>query len=280
MTLFLTVSIDAQEFLDLDNTWTVRRIGTNENGDPVQLFFQYAFDDTIQIDSLKYFTLKATASDSLALVFADYEAGKYYRAAGEQIFYRNELDGPDYLLHDMGASTGDTIWIGEVPDLVIVVGVDSVILENGESRKRIFLEGENMWLGLIEQQWVEGIGGLRATFNGIHALSFFTQLQCVARSGIIEYAIGECNLTVVHTVGSRPAFKIFPNPATDLVRIDNANPELIDEIFVYTTSGKLVLHTESPYMAQIDVSQLPPDVYILRVLSFDGFDSVARFVKL
>jgi|GEM_PF-4500245 len=279
ISLFSAITLEAQEFLDIGNTWTTERIASDANGDPFSYFFQYEFDGTIQIDSINYYILKSTATDSFAQLLADGEAGKYYRAAGEQVYYKNELDGPDYLLFDMSVSVGDTLWVGERPDLVVVTELDSIILDNGDRRKRVTLEGENMWLGPIKQEWVEGIGNLGSTFNGLLALSYFMELQCLTRNGITEYAVGQCTLTSVHLFDSQPAISIYPNPTSDLIRIDSPDPELIEEILVYTAGGTVVLHFDSPYPARIDVSQLPPSTYFLCVLSRDGSYNIAPFVK-
>lgn len=63
---------------------------------------------------------------------------------------------------------------------------------------------------------------------------------------------------------------IFPNPVTDRFLIDGLeNNYCSGEIHIYNSAGKLCLSTNSPDNAPIDISDLPPGVYSVRILTCD-----------
>ena len=81
--------------------------------------------------------------------------------------------------------------------------------------------------------------------------------------------------------GNTNEVKIFPNPATSELRIENAALK-IKEIEIYSVLGKKV-YSQQPQTSNlkpqtIDVSQLPSGIYFVRVKTDKGI-SAAKFVK-
>jgi len=92
---------------------------------------------------------------------------KYIRETDDgKVFSEDNLqpwDGVDeVLIYDFGLMPGDTFSVGfpNIPawgsDLV-VLSVDTIVLSDGISRRRLVLEGEKPWT-LQPTTWVEGIG--------------------------------------------------------------------------------------------------------------------------
>ncbi len=70
---------------------------------------------------------------------------------------------------------------------------------------------------------------------------------------------------------SKDSFRIYPNPASNSVKIDSK--QIISKIEIYNTLGKLVLSKEN-IKTDIDVSNLNAGLYLLRVYS--GENSVVK----
>jgi len=60
-------------------------------------------------------------------------------------------------------------------------------------------------------------------------------------------------------------FEVFPNPVENIVNIKNCTPLLIE---LYSINGTLIKSIETKdYLTQIDISYLPPGIYIIRGIS-------------
>ena len=62
-------------------------------------------------------------------------------------------------------------------------------------------------------------------------------------------------------------FKIYPNPASTFINIDNFSE--IAELFIYDIEGRIVKVPEKNNFQRVDLSQLPVGFYIIRILDKD-----------
>ncbi len=69
--------------------------------------------------------------------------------------------------------------------------------------------------------------------------------------------------------------KVYPNPASDILNIDNAN-DLVD-LSIYSIQGKLMYQSEAANSA-VDVSNFPTGMYTLRAKGLDGQYYQAKFI--
>ncbi|RQO29844.1 hypothetical protein DBR32_14780 [Taibaiella sp. KBW10] len=75
-----------------------------------------------------------------------------------------------------------------------------------------------------------------------------------------------------------PEISIYPNPVTEEIRIKNIATEMTME--VYTTTGIRVFKTLlQRNQEQVNVSQLSPGIYLIRLINKEGRQGTARFVK-
>ncbi len=72
-------------------------------------------------------------------------------------------------------------------------------------------------------------------------------------------------------------FKIYPNPVENNLFISKEKIT-IQNIIVYSTSGKLVIKQSKPQNNTIDVSILPKGMYFIEINSDEG-KTVKKFVK-
>lgn len=73
---------------------------------------------------------------------------------------------------------------------------------------------------------------------------------------------------------------IWPNPANDWITIENASPYAFKEVKIYDFCGRLLLGaTPSHENARIDISGIPPGIYLVTVLSEGGFSCYKLLVE-
>ncbi len=69
---------------------------------------------------------------------------------------------------------------------------------------------------------------------------------------------------------------IYPNPVNDKLNI--SNPDGVETIEIYTLSGKLLLQSERNIASGVDVSSLPPGMYLISVVTA-GTSQLQKFIK-
>jgi len=73
------------------------------------------------------------------------------------------------------------------------------------------------------------------------------------------------------------AFSIYPNPTTDLLSISSENL-IIEQIYIYSLLGELILEQKYSETHSIDVSSLSEGIYFLEARSING-RSIQKFIK-
>lgn len=63
---------------------------------------------------------------------------------------------------------------------------------------------------------------------------------------------------------------VFPNPTSDVVKIETSNGASVQKVEVYSLIGKLVKEVVSPKGGEISVQQLPSGMYMLRITTSNG----------
>lgn len=173
-------------------------------------------------------------------------------------WWSDSLDmSADVLLYDLNLNVGDWYYVYEV------IAVDTLILADGMSRKRILLEVDSihtngaLWQDHIS--WIEGIGSTQGLIEG-GCLIFENeyQLNCYIDSSInypdpcLNYSIWESENEV--------DWSLTPNPATTSVKIEIPNSER-SELVIHNMVGEAVLRRRVSGDQQVDVIGLPPGLY-------------------
>ena len=274
------LQLHGQQFIDTTNIWYAKRFVTDANGDPVPRYYSYWFSGTEVIDSMTYHKLVVTGTDSILTVYGTLEAGKYFRTEGTRTYFKVEAEEPEYLLHDFGVSLGDTITMGDFNEQLVVIGVDTIELMNGNLRKRITVEGWNIGSHYFEQDWIEGIGSTSGPMSLSASLGSFYTLNCFMRGGVTEFSEGECSLTAIDGPVKKPDVRIFPNPVMRILNIHAESPKIPMDVLLYSIEGKLVYHNSGILNGQIDISHLSAGVYLVRLIDSEKRVSVHSIVKL
>lgn len=71
---------------------------------------------------------------------------------------------------------------------------------------------------------------------------------------------------------------IYPNPASSTIRVSTSGNEKPRSVVVSNPAGQVI--RQERFAQELDVSELPPGVYFLRLLFDDGSSAVRRFVRM
>ena len=195
------------------------------------------------------------------------------REENKRVYLRRWSPGLQHFMeeevyYDFNLQVGDLFEVdyGDEPEYIQVMAIEEVVLDDGSVRnKYVFNEG---W-GVNPEEpevWIEGIGSL----SGIHwryipgwTASGFAYLQCYFEDDNLVWTDGECWDDVeeksVESVG------VYPNPASDIVRIEGIT---VAEVQVYNALGQMVKTVKDSN--EISVAGLPEGVYMLRIADDEG----------
>ena len=74
-----------------------------------------------------------------------------------------------------------------------------------------------------------------------------------------------------------PEFAVYPNPANDRVKIINLNNEEL-EITLLSIDGKAILKKRVIHETELNVSDIPPGMYLSKALNDEGLVKVEKIL--
>lgn len=172
---------------------------------------------------------------------------------------------------------------------VAVVGVDSVLLSNGDRRKRIHLRyleipwvSEEYWL---HTYWVEGVGNVIGGFGeyemycgGVDCPYSFT---CFFNNGeLLYFGALDCFITGIENLVDGASIQLFPNPVADYLQIKSDENERVRFVSIYNTMlQKVKMVSMAAVQNNIDFTDLENGLYIVLVEMDDGRMFSKRVIK-
>lgn len=100
----------------------------------------------------------------------------------------------------------------------------------------------------------------------------------VADTGNNVVKIVDLSTLSIPEITADASFKIYPNPATDFINIQNQKNAKITNAEIFDASGRSVTTVSNIQNNEIEVGQLPKEVYIIRIYTEEGTESL-RFIK-
>ena len=197
-------------------------------------------------------------------------------------------DTVDVLLYDFTKTIGDTIEIngtGFYPQFEIINNIDTIILEDGLSRRRFeMLHGTD---GGFEYRYIiEGIGDDHYGLFGPMQPQYFENgflLNCYWEKN--KYLLGSdsCDKAefFVPIEEQMPLSELitYPNPFNSELNITVSISQLL-EIFIISMEGKILLQqTSQGNEIEINTSFLNSGIYILKIEAKNGEDHYCKIIK-
>ncbi|HOW26474.1 MAG TPA: T9SS type A sorting domain-containing protein [Bacteroidales bacterium] len=186
----------------------------------------YRFQDDTIIGAYEYKELYKTDDISLT----DWGLRGWMREEDKIVYFKDPYwDDDEYILYDFNLEMGDTFNFIKYPWPMIVESIDTVILLNGELKKRIILDcfGDS-------EEWIEGIGstrGLTKVTEGIDVSDLWYWLNCFFENDILKYEqfflIYDCffNTTGIDKNTLDQKIVVSPNPFSDYTTFKYELPE-------------------------------------------------------
>lgn len=74
-------------------------------------------------------------------------------------------------------------------------------------------------------------------------------------------------------------FKLFPNPTTDIIKIEGLDFQFIEKIRLYNLLGRKMMNSSNFDKEEIDISQLATGSYFVEILTKNGLKEIRRVIK-
>lgn len=237
---------------------------------------------------------------------------EYVYPVGEKLFYYNVAAEDFFLLLDLSAQPGDTVWVhteGFVPNpgfdpyqrwkrydtdsfpfmAYKITAVDTVNM-GGKSLKRQAAQpitarkteqgeehSEWMFPGWHHEYIVEGIGSLGGFFGevwGLYPEWGKCRLRCFFAEGKTYLTDGNCGATANEAGEEDFGLHIYPNPVSEVLHVAGEYRTL----FITDLTGKRI-GGEWNSAESVDMRNLPSGFYLLHITLPDGRKQVVKVVK-
>ena len=235
----------------------------------------YGFQGDTLINSEQWFKLYSS-SDSLFQTNLSYRG--LLREENNKVFYLDTLNQLD-TLYDFSLNVGDSVLFdlyGMYPEWLQVINVDSIQI-NGDYYKRLkFAEPTINAFDELNEFWIEGIGSIHGPLFPNFPVKFSQEIPdsmlvtCTYSNNQQVWqhqSYPNCYVNIVLSVDKLKLFdfKIYPNPFTDRIQIENIGLQQY-ELTIVNSIGQTIKRTQVNGDTQIiDLTELQVGIYFLRI---------------
>jgi len=112
------------------------------------------------------------------------------------------------------------------------------------------------------------------------SITYFNACWATNYQGVSGYTNGACTTSGIKEWSGNQDCFIFPNPGVDLLNVKDLGFELFNTITIFSINGPLMyLNSMLTDSFQIDVSNLPEGIFIIKVVSNSGKVNYFRWIK-
>src|SRR5574344_1499391 len=235
----------------------------------------YGFQGDTLINSEQWFNLYSS-SDSLFQSNLSYRG--LLREENNKVFYLDTLNQLD-TLYDFSLNVGDSVLFdlyGMYPEWLQVINVDSIQI-NGDYYKRLkFAEPTINAFDELNEFWIEGIGSIHGPLFPNFPVKFSQEIPdsmlvtCTYSNNQQVWqhqSYPNCYVNIVLSVDKLELFdfKIYPNPFTDRIQIENIGLQQY-ELTIVNSIGQTIKRMQVNGDTQIiDLTELQVGIYCLRI---------------
>ena len=203
--------------------------------------------------------------------------GLFREDASHKVWFRLMPSGTsDFLLFDFALNVNDTFCF-QNPSCGVsclpVAQVDSILVD-GNYRRQIHFSYNG-----IEEKWIEGIGSSSGNWEGDWCFfgNVTWELNCYKEKG--TFSFGPCNYPIgINEINKENrAPRIFPNPAANLLNIDNL--KIGTTIKIINSLGQVVSSQKALFINNtINIENLENGIYFLQCSSTKK-ESMFKIIK-
>jgi hypothetical protein len=232
----ISISSKAQTMVDTGKVWNVVECFWGNCG---TIIYSFDGDTTINLTQYQKLNVVYFMTPGWAPFYPD--AAREDTTARQVFIYDPNVG--EFLAYDFSLNKGDTFTLsaGNCPPYQLVVdSVDVVTLLNGETRKRMLLNGG-------ADIWIEGIGSIYGLDYRIWycVTDFYPTLNCFTENNTLKYQDPFFNgcfyNTSVPELSDQIAYRIQPHPFAESATITFSNSILPGSVMkIFNVSGQLV----------------------------------------
>lgn len=266
-------------FDNLDSKWNVAKTypaANQQNPNFVATTTTvFGFQGDTIINSEQWFKLYST-NDSLFQNDLVYRG--VLRAENSKVFYIDTLNQLD-TLYDFSLNVGDSVLFDlyeMYPEWLQVVNVDSIQINGDYYRRLKFAEPTIQAFDELNEIWIEGIGSIHGPLFPNFPVKFSQEMP--------DSMLVTCSFSNIQQIWQHPSypscyvnivlsaeqlelfdFKIYPNPFTERIYIENSRMETC-ELTILNGLGQTIKQTQINNDNQtIDLTELKAGIYFIRI---------------
>lgn len=217
--------------------------------------------EDVEINGMEYHTIYNQTQGILLGAYRNEDNQVYYckwngnAYDDEVLFYDYDLEEGDYFNEDDAHP-------------MMVTDISTIIDNNGVERKKFEFE----FIGLEEETefWIEGVGSSKGFVNCgnytptsdgaiFHLLCYHVDNSVI----YVNPAYNACDIDEIDESSIANSISIYPNPAKDIVKVQNAGNLNISKIEIIDLLGRTVASAKSS--EEINVADLPEGQYFVKL---------------
>lgn len=219
--------------------------------------------EVVTINGTDYHTIYSQSQGQTTLLGA-------YRNDGNQVYYckwNGSAYGNETVLYDYDLEEGD-LFNDTDPHPMYVTAITTITDNQGNERRKY----EFGFIDLPEETeyWIEGVGSSKGFINSGNytptSEGAIFHLLCYHVDNDLIYVNPEyntCDITEIDENNAENSVNLYPNPASNIVKISNTSNLTINKVEVVDLLGRTVISSDN--CDQIDVSKLPEGQYFVKI---------------
>ena len=266
----MSFSQDYYPLIEENRTWNVISVALvgPTSWDTTYSTLTYEFSGDTIIDSHTYLKLNKSNEEFPS----NWNLCWYMREDNEKkIWGRTKSDNDEMLMYDFSVESGDSVLVGFDPVYLFVDSITELVLSQ-TVRKKYWLSCKSM--PEYSETWIEGIGSSKGICwsGSAMVVGGWYYALCMSENGDIIYKnpnYESCYLITGISEIDRQIIQIYPNPAKDLLRIENNNNIEINSISLTNINGQIIKKFD-PNNTQLDISEISSGLYLLKLSYKNG----------
>jgi hypothetical protein len=257
-------------FLDSTNIWTEVHY---------YVLGHQSFKYTIASESTEF-----NGKTYFEILYSSHEEGVTWANTWGFIRYEDQklfggYSNGEILIFDYSLEVNDTLYSEPV---YVVTGIDSVVLANGEKRKRLHTQCPFGFWGDRTIYWIEGMPGSAGLIehHSICAADAGSALLCIWESNELLYSnpeLDSCWFIPVATLDiEQTNIRIMGNPVESWLDISDPD-QLVVEVNVYDFIGRMIYRGEE---LNINMDSTPQGYYMVTFKLKSGHSIAHKILKL
>lgn len=184
----------------------------------------------------------------------DTTIGSFYallreQVADQQVFQYDTVTNTEFLLFDFSAQVGDSLAIGNPPEIVYIESEAYETWPTGSERRTLVVNPPGG-----QARWQESVGSLSDLWHPLSPMCICQHGICYAQHG--TGTSDDC-ATVVRTeepVDGWTDILLSPNPASETIRLRTRSGQQFDHVAIFNLYGQLLVAHATPGNQSLDIS--------------------------